>query len=88
MALVLLTGMIPTGGSGMLVHISVLFPTSGLVAPYLFWDYMSYPSAGWWSTSWASGSRVRRAVRGVFAACGAVLPPPSGGIGDMTGGRR
>lgn len=45
-ALVLLTGMIPTGGSGMLVHISVLFPTSGLVAPYLFWDYMSYPIGG------------------------------------------
>lgn len=45
-ALVLLTGMIPTGGSGILVHISVLFPTSGLVAPYLFWNYLSYPVGG------------------------------------------
>lgn len=45
-ALVLLTGMVPTVGSGILVHISVLFPTSGLVAPYLFWNYLSYPIGG------------------------------------------
>mgnify|MGYP002600846682 CR=1 FL=1 len=45
-ALVLLTGMIPTAGVGILVHLSALFPTSGLVAPYLFWEYMSYPIGG------------------------------------------
>lgn len=45
-ALVLLTGMIPTAGVGILVHLNALFPTSGLVAPYLFWDYMSYPIGG------------------------------------------
>ena len=45
-ALVLLTGMIPTAGVGILEHINALFPTSGLVAPYLFWDYMSYPIGG------------------------------------------
>lgn len=45
-ALVLLTGMIPTAGVGILVLINALFPTSGLVAPYLFWQYMSYPIGG------------------------------------------
>lgn len=45
-ALVVLTGMIPSGGSGVLMHISVLFPTSGLVAPFMFWQYMSYPIGG------------------------------------------
>lgn len=45
-ALVLLTGMIPTAGVGILVHLSALFPTSGLAAPYLFWEYMSYPIGG------------------------------------------
>lgn len=45
-ALVLLTGMIPTAGVGILVHLNALLPTSGLVAPYLFWDYMSYPIGG------------------------------------------
>lgn len=42
-ALVLLTGMIPTAGVGVLVHLNALFPTSGLVAPVMFWQYMSYP---------------------------------------------
>ncbi|MDO4442296.1 MAG: ABC transporter permease subunit [Slackia sp.] len=42
-AAVLLTGMIPTGGSGLLVHLSALFPANGLVAPTMFWRYMSYP---------------------------------------------
>lgn len=45
-ALVLLTGMIPTGGVGILIHLSALFPTSGLVAPTMFWGYMSYPVGG------------------------------------------
>ena len=45
-ALVLLTGMIPTGGVGVLMHLSALFPTSGLVAPFMFWQYMSYPFGG------------------------------------------
>ncbi len=45
-ALVLLTGMIPTGGVGVLVHLVSLFPTSGLVAPTMFWGYMSYPLGG------------------------------------------
>lgn len=42
-ALVLVTGMIPTGGIGILQHILYLFPTS-LSAPALFWSYMSYPA--------------------------------------------
>ena len=45
-ALVLLTGMIPTGGLGALTHLVVLFPTSGLAAPTMFWRYMSYPFGG------------------------------------------
>ena len=45
-ALVLLTGMVPTGGLGILTHLVVLFPTSGLVAPTMFWRYMSYPLGG------------------------------------------
>ena len=44
-ALVLVTGMIPTGGIGILQHILYLFPTS-LSAPALFWSYMSYPVGG------------------------------------------
>ena len=38
--------MIPTGGVGVLMHLSALFPTSGLVAPFVFWQYMSYPFGG------------------------------------------
>lgn len=45
-ALVLLTGMVPTGGLGILTHLVVLFPTSGLVASTMFWRYMSYPLGG------------------------------------------
>lgn len=45
-ALVLLTGMVPTGGLGILTHLVVLFPTSGLVASTMFWCYMSYPLGG------------------------------------------
>lgn len=45
-ALVLLTGMIPTGGLGVLTHLVALFPTSGLAAPTMFWCYMSYPFGG------------------------------------------
>ncbi len=45
-ALVLLTGMIPTGGVGALMRLSALFPTSGLAAPFMFWQYMSYPFGG------------------------------------------
>lgn len=45
-ALVLLTGMIPTGGLGVLTHLVALFPTSGLAAPIMFWCYMSYPFGG------------------------------------------
>lgn len=45
-ALVLLTGMVPTGGLGILTHLVVLFPTSGLVASTMFWHYMSYPLGG------------------------------------------
>lgn len=44
-ALVLVTGMIPTGGIGILQHILYLFPTS-LSAPALFWSYTSYPVGG------------------------------------------
>ncbi len=44
-ALVLVTGMIPTGGIGILQHILCLFPTS-LSAPALFWSYTSYPVGG------------------------------------------
>lgn len=43
--LVLVTGMIPSGGIGVLQHILYLFPTS-LSAPGLFWMYVSYPAGG------------------------------------------